>query len=339
VKELTMSFGHSRIAAGMAAVLILAGCGGADEKAGSQGSPSPSPASVSPTEPEPAGTPLSTADIATLGAMFSDAPLIGGQTAPRQYKWINDRVAVFLQFDERDLQKATALRYIGISVKGVFCAENQPGGPQGGFPHFHRLKAAKYAEGHAGPPGTPGYWLSWVAVDQFTQKDGRQVEPGVDYEFSPTPAPPTCGPKLAKTTFAAPGAKPLSKQDISALAGLFTDQPLTGGQTAPRQYKWVNENVAVFVQFDNKDPAEATSLRYVGISVRGEFCKSKQPSADFPHFHRTNAAEYAKGHGQAPGDRGYWLLWMATDSFTQKDGRHVSPGVDREFSPTPPPAC
>lgn len=285
------------------------------------------------------GKPLSANDIAALAAQFTDQPLTGGQTAPRLYRWVNDRVAVFLQFDSSDPAKATALRYIGVSVKGVFCAEDQPGGPDGGFPHFHRLEAAEYAQGHGGPPGTPGYWLSWVAVDRFAQRDGRQVAPGVDYEFSPTPPPPTCGPTPPKPDFPGPGARPLSKQDITTLAGLFGDNLLTGGQTAPRQYRWVNQDMAIFVQFDKGTPGEATALRYVGISVRGEFCKSKQPSRDFPHFHRVDAAEYAKGHGQAAGDRGYWLLWVATDSFAQRDGRQVHPGVDREFSPTPPPDC
>jgi hypothetical protein len=320
---------------GIAALIVLllaaAGCGSGDDQ----------PAGAAPTSAppvEPVGAPLTASDIKTLAAQFTDNPLTGGQQAPRLYRWVNDRVAIFLQFDNSDLEKATALRYIGVSVKGVFCAEDQPGGPDGGFPHFHRLDAPEYGQGHGGPPGTPGYWLSWVAVDTFSLRDGRQVAPGVDYEFSPTP-PPSCGATVPEANFAGPAAKPLAAQDITTLAELFGDNPLTGGQQAPRHYRWVNEDVAIFLQFDNSDLAKATALRYVGISVRGEFCKSKQPSRDFPHFHRTDAAEYAKGHGQQPGDRGYWLLWAATDSFTQRDGRQVHPGVDREFSPTPPPDC
>lgn len=279
-------------------LLAVAGCGGGGEPSGG------SPSSAAPA-PEPVGKPLSANEIVELAAQFGDQPLTGGQTAPRLYRWVNDRVAIFLQFDSSDLAKATALRYIGVSVKGVFCAEDQPGGPDGGFPHFHRLEAAEYAQGHGGPPGAKGYWLSWVAVDRFAQRDGRQVSPGVDYEFSPTPPPPACGPNQPKADFPGPGAKPLSKQDIAALATLFGDNPLTGGQTAPRQYRWVNRDVAIFVQFDKGTPTEAAALRYVGISVRGEFCLSKQPAKDFPHFHRVDAPEYAKGHGQAAGDRGY----------------------------------
>ena len=164
---------RTRIAAAAAfAVLVLVACGGGQQPGASEGSPT----SVSPAEPK--GTPLSKADIVAFAAAFSDNPLTGGQTAPRLYRWVNDRVAVFVQFDERDPAKATTLRYIGISVKGVFCAENQPGGTKGGFPHFHRLSAADYAQGHAGPPGTPGYWLSWVAVDGFTPAGRPRGETG-----------------------------------------------------------------------------------------------------------------------------------------------------------------
>jgi hypothetical protein len=43
----------------------------------------------------------------------------------------------------------------------VFCAEDQPGGPNGGFPHSHRTDAPDYAHGptgHSGvrSPPTPG---------------------------------------------------------------------------------------------------------------------------------------------------------------------------------------
>lgn len=317
-------------------VLAAAACGGGQEAAAPVRQPTDSP-SHAPQEPR--GTPLSTADITDLAAQFGDNPLTGGQTAPRLYRWVNDDVAIFLQFDNPDPAEATALRYIGVSVKGVFCAENQPGGEDGGFPHFHQLDAPEYGQGHGGPAGTPGYWLSWVAVDTFTAPDGRRVEPGVDYDFSPTPPPPSCGDDAPEPDFEGPGAGTPSNDELAELGELFSDQPLTGGQTAPRSYKWVNEDVAIFLQFDDPDPANATELPYVGISVKGDFCRSTQPTRDFPHFHRIHAAEYATGHGQEPNDRGYWLLWLAADSFTTRDGRDVTPGVDREFSPTPPPDC
>jgi hypothetical protein len=324
--------GHIRFSAVFGAVLLaVAACGSETEP------PPATPPPSSPAADEPVGAPLAKDDIAKLAGLFDDKLLTGGQEAPRLYRWVNEDVAVFVQFDEKDPAQATALKYVGVSVNGRFCAEDQPGGKDGGFSHFHRVKAADYGEGHGGPPGTPGYWLSFVAVDDFEQKDGRKVRVGVDYEMSPTP-PPKCGEKKFPD-FAAPGAKKLTKDDIAAVAAEFDDQLLTGGQQAPRLYRWVNEDVALLVQFDEKDPAKATGLKYVGISVKGEFCSSQQPSKDFPHFHRVHAADYAEGHGQKPADRGYWLLWLATDTFTQKDGRKVTPGVDREFSPTPPPDC
>ena len=309
-----------------AALLIVAAACGGDEEAAPRG----------PTLPT--GKPLDKAGISALAVLFPDNPLTGGQVAPRRYRWVNPNVAMFVQFDDSDLAKATALRYVGVSVKGVFCAEAQPGGPNGGFTHFHRLNAPEYSQGHGGPPGTEGYWLLWMAVDEFKTRDGRTVKPGVDYAFSPTPAP-ACGSKVPRADFKGPGAKALTAADLSALAAPFSDQPLTGGQVAPRLYKWVNRNTSIFLQFDNPDLAMAKELRYVGLSVRGEFCAQKQPHTDFTHFHRVNAAEYSQGHGGPPRTKGYWLSWASLNEFDTRDGRHVTPGVDRKFSPTPPPQC
>jgi hypothetical protein len=322
----------------VAGLLAATACTGDDSATPPDDEPAESPTSQAPAEP-PTGTPLSQQDIQALAAQFTDNPLTGGQTAPRLYRWVNEDVALFIQFDDSDVSAATALQYIGVSVKGTFCAQSRPGGPDGGFTHFHQLDAPDYAEGHAGPAGTPGYWLTWVAVGNFESFDGRQVEPGVDYEFAPTPEPPSCEADQVEADFDGPGARELDAGSIQALAALFDDMPLTGGQEPPRIYKWVNEDVALFAQFDDSDLTQATSLPYIGISVAGEFCADKQPSPDFPHFHRWHAADYAEGHGESPGDQGAWLLWLATDSFESGDGRQVTPGVDREFSPTPPPDC
>lgn len=314
--------------------LVAGGCGGGNDSGTSPGGPTKGLTQAA----VPRGVPLDKAGIAELAKLFPDQPLQGGQSAPRLYRWVNDDVAAFVQFDHPDPAQATALRYIGVSVKGVFCAEAQPGGPRGGFTHFHRLSAPEYRTGHGGKPGEPGYWLEWMAVDTFDARDGRHVTPGVDYAFSPTPAP-NCGGKLPKPAFAGPGAGDLSKAELSELAVSFGDQLLTGGQRAPRFYRWVNEEAAIFVQFDKPDPAERTSLRYIGLSLTGEFCDRNRPHRDFTHFHRVNAPEYSQGHGGPPGTKGYWLSWLALDTFDTGDGRHVTPGVDREFSPTPAPRC
>jgi plastocyanin len=285
--------------------------------------------------PAPVGADLTKEELAQLVAQFGDEVLVGGQVAPRFSRWVNDEVFIFLQLDDSDPAAATEVRYVGIGVKGVFCAETQP---DPSFTHFHKYDAPEYAMGHGTEPGDQGYWLTWAATDTFETRDGRQVVPGIDYEFSPTP-PPTCGEDIPEVAFDPPGAEALTSDEIRELAALFDSQILTGGQTAPRFHKWVNEDVSTFLQFDSSNLDEATTLRDIGITVPGEFCAENQPSADFPHFHQTSAPEYAMGHGSEPHQVGYWLLWVATDSYEARDGRQVVPGVDREFSPTPPPTC
>lgn len=294
-----------------------------------------SPAAVASPAPGPTGVYLSPEEIAAFAAFFADQPLTGGQVAPRIAKFVSPDVFVFLQFDNPDVTQATALRYVGIGIRGVFCAESQP---DRSFTHFHRYEADEYKNGHGGDPGAQGYWLSWVAVDSFEARDGRKVAPGIDYEFSPTP-PPSCGATVPTPDFAPAAAHTLTPEETRQLLALFGDNFLTGGQAQPRAAKWVNEHVFVFLQGD-KAPAEATTVRYVGIGVEGVFCQDTQPSTDFTHYHRVHAAAYREGHGGDPGESdGYWLLWVATQSFQTQDGRQVNPGVDREFSPTPPPAC
>lgn len=82
-------------------------------------------------------------------------------------------------------------------------------------------------------------------------------------------APEASTSTTSATPAAGPVGDPLSANEIRDLAAQFGDQPLTGGQTAPRLYRWVNDRVAVFLQFDNSDPAKATALRYIGVSVKG----------------------------------------------------------------------
>ncbi len=144
-------------------------------------------------------------------------------------------------------------------------------------------------------------------------------------------------------TAATPPAEPtgiyLTPEEIADFAAEFSDNPLIGGQVAPRLSKWVTEEIFLFLQFDNADPAAATRLLYIGIGVKGVFCAEDQPDRSFTHFHRHDAPEYREGHGGDPGSEGYWLTWAAVDSFDARDGRHITPGIDYEFSPTPPPAC
>jgi plastocyanin len=284
---------------------------------------------------QPLGVYLTPEELQAMAAQFTDEVLTGGQVAPRISRWVNENVFIFLQLDNPDPAQATAIRYVGIGVKGVFCAETQP---DRSFTHFHKYDAPEYAAGHGSQPGDQGYWLTWVATETFDTRDGRHVTPGVDYEFSPTP-PPACGANIPEVAFDPPGADNLTAAEIGELMALFNDGILTGGQTPPRSHKWVNKDVTVFLQFDSPDPAAATALRDIGITVPGTFCTSSQPSEDYPHFHQTHAPAYGEGHGSAPEQVGYWLLWVATDTYETRDGRQVTPGVDRQFSPTPPPDC
>jgi plastocyanin len=324
----------------VAALLLLIFTSGANVSA--QSTPYPdehvdhedTPQSPGTPTPEPTGIYLTPEEIAAFAAEFSDTPLIGGQVAPRLSKWVTDDIFLFLQFDIADPAQATQLLDIGIGVKGVFCAEDQP---DRSFTHFHRYDASAYAEGHGGDPGAEGYWLTWAAVDTFETRDGRQVTPGIDYEFSPTPAP-SCGADVPEPAFTPEGAHRLDPNEVATLASLFNDPTLTGGQVPPRLGKWVNEDNFIFVQLD--DLAAPTAVRYFGVGNIGEFCAEGQPSTDFTHYHRFHAPEYREGHAGDPGEEdGFWLLWIAADSFEARDGRQIVPGVDREFSPTPPPLC
>jgi plastocyanin len=308
-----------------AALAVLACAPGAGVAA--QATPTPTP------EP-PTGVFLTPDEVAAFAAEFDDNPLVGGQVAPRLSKWVTDDIFLFLQFDNPNPAEATALRYIGIGVKGVFCAEDQP---DRSFTHFHRYDAPEYGEGHGGDPGAQGYWLTWAAVDTFEARDGRKIAPGIDYDFSPTP-PPSCGADVPEPDFTPVGAHRLNPEEVTQFAALFSDPTLTGGQTPPRLGKWVNEQNFIFVQLDN--PEEPTAVRYFGVGSVGAFCAEAQPATDFTHYHRFHAAEYREGHAGEPGEEdGFWLLWIAADSFEARDRRKIAPGVDREFSPTPPPAC
>jgi hypothetical protein len=325
--------------------IAISACGGAAPQ--TQPSPAVTAAPTAPATPAPSlaalkstvppGPKLSVEKVRDLAALFDDQPYTGGQNAPRLSKWISEDTYIFLQFDKLPAKDATEIRYVGIGTKGVFCSEAQPDATGKSFTHFHRPVAAQYAEGHGGQPGAQGYWLSWMATSAF-ESQGRKITPGVDYQFSPTP-PPSCG-TAAKADFAAPDQKKLAKADLQKLMAFFDDKTvLVGGQNPPRLSKWLNEDVALFIQPDRTDPATATTIRYVGIYLRGVFCKSAQPHADFTHYHRYSVASYADGHGGKPAETaGYWLAWMAAESF-ESQGRKIAPGIDRQFSPTPPPDC
>lgn len=270
----------------------------------------------------PEGKALTQDEIKALAALFNQALLTGGQVAPRSYKAINDDVSIFLQFNPSNPAEATSVRAAGMSLKGVFCSEAWP---DKAFTHLHSQRPeARYADGHGGPPGEKGYWLMWI---------NQAMKHGYDYECCPTP-PPSCAANVPKPDFPAPGAHKMTREEIGQIAEVFNQNPLSGGQTPPWLFRWTNENAGIFLEFDE----QMASLRYIGTAVKGEFCKSKQPTGDFTHFQRSNAASYQDGAGGPPNAQGFWLIAAATDSF-EVNGRKVTPGPDRSYSPTVAPDC
>jgi hypothetical protein len=285
-----------------------------------------------------AGTQSTANHVNGIASLFAESPFLGGQVAPRLYKWVNNDVSIFVQLDRPNPAEATTARYIGIGVKGTFCAEAQPGGANAGFTHYHRVTAPAYAQGHGGAPGeNKGYWLLWVATDTFETSDRRKVAPGVDYQFSPTP-PPSCGANVPRPDFEGPGAHDLTPAEIKRLAGFFNDNPFKGGQTPPRFYRWLSADVLAFLEFDNANLAQAKALRYFGIAERGVFCNSDQPTPDFTSFQRLTAPTWAKGKGGKARQGGFWHLALAVDELTMPWGA-VVPGVDRKFAVTQAPDC
>ncbi len=112
-----------------------------------------------------------------------DAPL-------PEHEWLDlgNNEILFLHYDKPVSAPDKKLLYVGLGIRGRFCAGEEPGPA---FVHFHRLNAPNPDAGHGGPPGAEGYWLTHVAVNDMTM-DGRQVKAGVDFQFMPTRAP-QCG--------------------------------------------------------------------------------------------------------------------------------------------------
>ena len=84
-------------------------------------------------------------DITEFVTVFDDQPFQGGQISPRIAKWVNEDVFLFIQFDKPSPLNATALNYIGIGKRGIFCESDRPS-PD--FVHFHKWNATSYREGH-----------------------------------------------------------------------------------------------------------------------------------------------------------------------------------------------
>lgn len=298
-------------------------------------------------EPAPKGDGLSAQEIQALATAFSDEPLTGGQEPWPNHlvKWVNDDTFVFLHFDSVDpVADAAAgntptMNWMGLGVRGVFCAEDQP---TPDFTHFHKYSAPTYAEGHGGAGGEEGYWLMHINVREFDSPFGPTGAPGVHEGFGPT-EPEPCGADYTPHSHDPPNSDGLDLAERQALAAVVDDEPLRGGQEPWPSHliKWVNEDVFFLLHFNAEDPATAAdaTMLWAGIGVRGTFCTSSQPDEDFTHFHRSHSPSYAEGHGGTAHMPGYWLLHAATHDFESPFGQTGGPGVHQQFGPTPPADC
>lgn len=130
-------------------------------------------------------------EMKQLRAFYDDKP-----TQPHLpdhlYVLLEDSTGMFLHFDKPVGQDSKIL-YIGPIVLGRFCKADQERVEQAygpGFTHFHQkfIPGNDPNAGHGGKGGEDGFWFRHIAVGEFDMPWGR-VEPGIDFNFMPTPAP------------------------------------------------------------------------------------------------------------------------------------------------------
>lgn len=342
-----------------AAIIGVAGCLGDDD--GEPATPTPDDPTPTPdeqltsTDPSPHGSSLSIDDVEALVAIFDDRPMnedqfeVEGDTrnhTPRHvWKWVSDDSFIGLHFDDPNPEAATELDYVTIGRKGVFTEESQRD-PE--FTHFHQHTSDSWEGGHGGPEGAEGYWLTHLSVREIQYPfHAEPIDARVDYDFMPTPPPG--GSTGHDTSFTSPAGEEgsLSAEDRDALLEVFTDRPFTDdhfevdGQFTPRHvWKWVSEEVLLYLHFNEVDPRQATELDYFGIGVRGRFRGDDVPAGqvgDFTHFHKHEASGWEAGHGAQSADQwGYWLVHHAvrTVEYPFHDAP-IDVGIDRDFMPTP----
>jgi len=133
--------------------------------------------------------------------------------------------------------------------------------------------------------------------------------------------------------------------EMSQIYEAFDDMPFSPPFNNHR-YIELDDGTLMFVHFDSAIGSES-GLLYVGAAVPGVFCDSDQERVNerfgggFTHFHTTitpGATEASAGHGGEPNAEGYWFRHIAVDEFDRPWGR-VTPGIDHNFMPTPPPSC
>jgi len=223
------------------------------------------------------------------------------------------------------------LMYIGLGIQGRFFAEEKPD-LNPAFTHFHQYFADSVAEGHGGAPGAEGFWLVHVAVQDLERPWG-DVEPGVDFDFMPTPAPE----QTEAFDLVALDRSSLTTAASATNWEWTTDWPF---EPALPDHLWVDigQGRALFLHYDRPVDEPGAELIYVGDGIRGRFTAEDQPDTPgYVHFHQFRADSVDEGHGGAPGAEGYWLRHVAVREMERPWGK-VEPGVDFNFMPTPPPS-
>ena len=348
--------------------LAIAGCtgfGGDDGDAEDTDDPAETPEPEDDTEgkPDPEDAEIET-DLGEFGDVldifedqpFNDAQLEiesdGGSYTPRHvWKFVSEETLIGLHFDEPNPEEANELDYITIGQKGVFSEESKPGEE---FTHFHKVEADSWEAGHGGSDtDDEGYWLTHIAVREIQYPfHSEPITPRVDYDFMPTP--PEEGSTGHHTDFTSPGGDEgsLSAEDRDALIEVFDARPFNDAQHevqgTDRDYTprhvWfeANDDVNIFLHFDEPNPEEATELDYFGIGVDAQFTADDIPAGqdeEFTHFHLYDADSWQAGHGGSDGDdEGMWLVHHSVREVQYPF--HADPigvGIDREFMPTPAP--
>lgn len=98
--------------------------------------------------------------------------------------------------------------------------------------------------------------------------------------------------------------------------------------------------VIIAMHFDNMNLSKAQNLNWIALGIPGKNCKADHQRIEaafgegFTHFHSIKNDT----HGSAPGEEGVWFVHVAVRDFEAPWGP-VSPGIDRNFMPTPVPDC
>lgn len=169
---------------------------------------------------------------------------------------------------------------------------------------------------------------------------GEMVDEDPEPEPTPTPDEETPTPEEEREE---------TDDPLQELVAIFDDQPMNDDQQeidgARRDYtprhvwKWVSEESFIGLHFDEPNPEEATALDYITVGRKGLFTEESQPGSEFTHFHQHTADSWDGGHGSQEGDEGYWLTHMAVREIQYPfHDEPISPRVDYDFMPTPPPA-